>query len=204
MIGSGISKQNLLIAFKQIEVGSGIRCFFTPQMRNPGWSNGRIRKIRLKNELFREKKLGKKVASRSVDIQNSYTFHLIQYRRLIICSFLCFLILPKQFRCTICQYLDLLWMRSLYHDLKRTNFGHLSFCQERPTSRGPHLLPCRRRFRLLPYSACHSLLSPVWPSSWNRSLFFMEGEVDFCIFGFAISYNYLPLIWIGKELLSPE
>jgi hypothetical protein len=23
--------------------GSGIRCFFTPRIRDPGWSNGRIR-----------------------------------------------------------------------------------------------------------------------------------------------------------------
>jgi hypothetical protein len=43
--GSGISKQNLLIAFIQKEVGSGIRCFFTPRIRDPdpGWSNDRIR-----------------------------------------------------------------------------------------------------------------------------------------------------------------
>jgi hypothetical protein len=31
--GSGISKQNLLIAFMKKEVGSGIRCFFTPRIR---------------------------------------------------------------------------------------------------------------------------------------------------------------------------
>jgi hypothetical protein len=31
---SGISKQNLLIAFIQKEVGSGIRCFFTPGIRD--------------------------------------------------------------------------------------------------------------------------------------------------------------------------
>jgi hypothetical protein len=30
MVGSGISKQNFLIAFIQKEVRSGIRCFFTP------------------------------------------------------------------------------------------------------------------------------------------------------------------------------
>jgi hypothetical protein len=43
--GSGISKQNLLIAFIQKEVGSGIWCFFTPRIQDPdlGWSNGRIR-----------------------------------------------------------------------------------------------------------------------------------------------------------------
>jgi hypothetical protein len=41
--GSGISKQNLLIAFIQTEVGSGIRCFFTARIRDPGWSNGRVR-----------------------------------------------------------------------------------------------------------------------------------------------------------------
>jgi hypothetical protein len=43
MVGSGISKQNLLIAFIQKEVGSGIRdtvLFYPP---DPGWSNGRIR-----------------------------------------------------------------------------------------------------------------------------------------------------------------
>jgi hypothetical protein len=42
--GSGISKQNLLIACVKKEVGSGIRCFFTPRIRDPdpGWSNGRI------------------------------------------------------------------------------------------------------------------------------------------------------------------
>jgi hypothetical protein len=35
MVGSGsrISKQNLLIAFIKKEVGSGIRCFFTPRIR---------------------------------------------------------------------------------------------------------------------------------------------------------------------------
>jgi hypothetical protein len=32
--GSGISKQNLLIAFIQKEVVSGIRCFFTPRIRD--------------------------------------------------------------------------------------------------------------------------------------------------------------------------
>jgi hypothetical protein len=43
--GSGISKQNLLIACVKKEAGSGIRCFFTPRIRDPdpGWSNGRIR-----------------------------------------------------------------------------------------------------------------------------------------------------------------
>jgi hypothetical protein len=34
MVGSGTSKQNLLIAFIQKEVGSGIRCFFTPRIRS--------------------------------------------------------------------------------------------------------------------------------------------------------------------------
>jgi hypothetical protein len=34
MVGSGISKQNLLIAFVKKEVGSGIRCFFTPRIRD--------------------------------------------------------------------------------------------------------------------------------------------------------------------------
>jgi hypothetical protein len=35
----------LLIACVKKEVGSGIRCFFTPRIRDPdpGWSNGRIR-----------------------------------------------------------------------------------------------------------------------------------------------------------------
>jgi hypothetical protein len=41
--GTGISKQNLLIAFIHKEVGSGIRCFFTPRIWDPGWSNGQIR-----------------------------------------------------------------------------------------------------------------------------------------------------------------
>jgi hypothetical protein len=31
--------------------GSGIRCFFTPRIRDPGWSNGRIR-IRDKQTKF--------------------------------------------------------------------------------------------------------------------------------------------------------
>jgi hypothetical protein len=38
--GSGISKQNFLIACVKKEVGSGIRCFFTPRIRDPGSGSG--------------------------------------------------------------------------------------------------------------------------------------------------------------------
>jgi hypothetical protein len=38
--GSGISKQNWLIACVIKVVGSGIRCFFTPRIRDPGYGYG--------------------------------------------------------------------------------------------------------------------------------------------------------------------